>query len=82
MKKGAALQYLVGVLMISFSIYQVYIKDIWEFALYATAGLAFLTMGLIKEEKYLVSKSFMTILSWILILGTVFIFFFLVRTDT
>lgn len=80
--KGAVLQYVVGFIMISFAIYQAYVDELWEFALYATAGSAFVTMGLIKEEKYLVSKSFMTVLSWILIFGAVFLFFFLVRTDS
>ncbi|MEP2773801.1 MAG: hypothetical protein ABJH05_16735 [Fulvivirga sp.] len=79
--KGATLQYLVGALMGAFSLYQVYIKEYWEFALYACAGAAFLLVGLIKEERYIVDKKFSSILSWVLIFATAFIFFFLVRTD-
>ncbi len=79
--KGGKLQFLVGALMLAFSLYQVYIKEYWEFALYACAGSAFFLVGLIKEEQYIVSKKFSGILSWVLIFATVFIFFFLVRTD-
>ena len=79
--KGGKLQYMVGALMLAFSFYQIYIKDYWEFALYACAGAAFGMVGLMKEEQYIVSKKFSSILSWVLILGTVYIFFFLVRTD-
>ncbi|MDX1627166.1 MAG: hypothetical protein R3345_00620 [Fulvivirga sp.] len=79
--KGSAMQYLVGAIMIAFSIYQAYMEELWEFALYATAGCAFLTMGLIKNEQYLISKQFMTVLSWVLIIAAAFLFFFMVRTD-
>lgn len=79
--KGSTLQYLVGALMGAFSLYQVYIKEYWEFALYACAGAAFTLVGLIKDEHYIVDKKVSTILSWVLIFATAFIFFFLVRTD-
>lgn len=79
--KGSTLQYLVGALMVAFSLYQIYLKEYWEFSLYICAGSAFLLVGLNKDEQYIVSKKFSSILSWVLILATVFIFFFLVRTD-
>ncbi|MTI21257.1 hypothetical protein E1176_09515 [Fulvivirga sp. RKSG066] len=79
--KGSFIQYLVGSIMVAFSLYQVYIRDFWEFALYAVAGSAFITMGLIKDKTFPNNERLMTILSWVLIAGTLFLFFFLVRTD-
>lgn len=80
--KGSLIQYLVGVVMLAFSLYQIYIKDFWEFALYATAGSAFVCMGLVKDKVFVRHDKLMTILSWLLIAATVFLFFFLVRTDS
>lgn len=79
--KSAKIQYLVGALMVSFSMYQVYRGELWEFSLYAVAGSAFITMGLIKEDRYPEYARLLHILSWILILVAAFLFFFLVRTD-
>jgi len=79
--KGAFIQYLVGVVMIAFSLYQAYVQEYWEFALYSVAGAAFITMGLIRDKVFAKHEKLMTILSWLLIGATVFIFFFLVRTD-
>jgi len=82
MTKGSLLQYLVGGIMIAFSMYQVYLDDLWEFALYATGGAAFISVGLIKDNAFKNHKKLLSVVSWILILLTAFLFFFLVRTDT
>lgn len=79
--KGSVIQYIVGILMLSFSFYQLYIKDYWEASLYITAGLAFLIMGLIKNNALPRYRSILNVLSWILILLAAFLFLFLVRTD-
>jgi len=81
MPKGGFIQYLVGGLMVAFSIYQVYINELWEFALYSTAGAAFIWIGLIKDNVFAKYDKQMKIISWALIIATAFIFFFLVRTD-
>lgn len=75
------IQYVVGALMLAFSFYQIYIKDFWEASMYATAGLAFITMGLIKEDVLPQYKKLLNIFSWIFILLAGFLFLFLVRTD-
>lgn len=79
--KGYYLQGLVGFLMIGFSLYQWSIGEPWEFALYMTAGLAFLSVAAIASKKFETQKKLLSVVSWILILGAVFLFFFLVRTD-
>ena len=79
--KGSFIQYLVGGLMIAFSFYQVYIADFWEASLYICAGLAFIVMGLLKNEVLPQYKNVLNIISWVLILLAVFLFLFLVRTD-
>ncbi len=74
-------QYIVGAIMWAFAIFQITRPDYWEFALYATAGSAFITMGLIRNKVFDGQNKFVTLLSWVLILAAVFIFLFMVRTD-
>ena len=81
MKSKGLLQYLAGVLFLALSIYKIVTKEPWEFAMYAVAGAAFITMGLIRDNKFERHRGFMNVLSWILILGAAFLFFFLLRTD-
>lgn len=77
----AGIQYFVGGLMLLFSFYQIYIKEYWEASMYIAAGLAFITMGVIKNEVFPKQKTLLNALSWIFILLAVFLFLFLVRTD-
>ena len=79
--KGSSIQYLVGGLMVAFSLYQIYIADFWEASLYISAGLAFIVMGLLKNEVFPGHKKILNVISWLLILLAVFLFLFLVRTD-
>jgi uncharacterized membrane protein HdeD (DUF308 family) len=74
-------QYIIGVIMIAFSGYQLTIPEYWEFALYISAGLAFIVMGMIKNEVFPNHKKLMTILSWVLIFIAGFLLLFLARTD-
>lgn len=79
--KGSFIQYFVGALMLAFAAYQFYVQEIWEAAMYASAGLAFLVMGLIKDDALPRFRGALNILSWVLIITAVFLFLFLVRTD-
>lgn len=78
--KGFA-QYLAGSLLVAFSIYQAFLYEPWECAMYATAGAAFISVGLIKDEKMPRYKATLSFISWVLIIAALILFFFLVRTD-
>ena len=80
MKKSMT-QYLVAAAMIALSVYQVLKPDYWEFSLYLSAGLAFLVMGIQKNELFPQYNKVLTILSWILIFIAGFLLLFLARTD-
>lgn len=80
MKKSNT-QYIVGALMLGFSLYQLYKHDMWEFALYVSAGSAFITMGLLKNEALPQYRKVLNILSWALIILAGFLLLFLARTD-
>lgn len=81
MKNKGFIQYLAGSLFLAFSLYKVVTREPWEFAMYAVAGAAFITMGLIRDNKFERHRGVLNILSWILILGAGFLFIFLLRTD-
>jgi len=67
--------------MILFSVFQIIKQDYWEFALYACAGLAFISMGLLTDDVFPRQRKFLNVVSWIFILAAVFMFLFLLRTD-
>lgn len=67
--------------MLTFAVYQMFVKEYWEAAMYMAAGLAFATMGLIKNGELPQYKGVLNILSWVFILLAGFLFLFLVRTD-
>ncbi len=79
--KKLSTQYLVGIAMLFFSLYQLAKPDFWEASLYLSAGLAFITMGLIKNNVFEKHKKSMTIISWTLIIIAGFLLLFLARTD-
>lgn len=81
MNKRAWTQYLIGAVLVAFSLYQVTREEMWEFALYAVTGAAFITMGLIKDKMFPRYRALLQILSWILILLSLTLLFFLIRTD-
>jgi len=74
-------QYIIGLIMIVFSGYQLTIAEYWEFALYISAGLAFIVMGMNKNEVFPEHKKLMIILSWVFIFIAGFLLLFLARTD-
>lgn len=78
---AAIIRYVVGVIMILFSVYQIIENNFWEFGLYLSAGLAFITMGLITDDVFPRFRKAMNIFSWILIFTAAFFFLFLLRTD-
>lgn len=79
--KKLSTQYFVATLLLAFAAYQLWLPDYWEFSLYATTGLAFLVMGMIKSKDFMKYHKALTILSWVFILLSVFLLLFLVRTD-
>ncbi len=79
--KPSYTQYLVGILLLGFSAYQFYLWEYVEFSLYITAGAAFITMGVIRDKRFVKYERFLNILSWILIFTAGFLLLFLFRTD-
>jgi hypothetical protein len=72
-------QYLFGSIFIAFGIYQLYIKDYLEFWLYVLAGTAFIVNALTSEPRLENFRKPLVILSWILIVSTGILFFYLIR---
>lgn len=79
--KDSIIQYLVGGAMLCFAIYQIVRQDYWEFSLYVTAGLAFVVMGLIKNDALPQYKKFLNVVSWVLIITAGLLFLFLIQTE-
>ena len=80
MKKSYT-QYLVGILLIGLAVYQIIKNDILEFLTYTTAGLAFISMGLIKNKTFEKHHKSMNIISWILTLIAGVLLLTLFRND-
>lgn len=74
-------RYLIGGAMILFGLFEVYRGNFWESSLYFTAGLAFVSIGMLMSERFLPYKKILNVVSWVLILAAVLLFFFLLRTD-
>lgn len=72
-------QYLFGSIFIAFGIYQLYIRDYLEFGLYALAGTAFIVNALTAEPRLAGFKKPLVVLTWILIIATALLFFYLLR---
>lgn len=68
-----------GGIFIAFGVYQLYIRDYLEFWLYALAGTAFIVNALTAESGLVKFKKTLVILSWILIVATAVLFFYLIR---
>lgn len=79
--KNSPWQYLLGAILIAFSIYQITINEYWEFLLYFSAGVAFIIMALLQREVLPKHKKLLTVLSWIFIILAGFVLLFLARTD-
>lgn len=72
-------QYAFGLIFIGVGIYQLTIGDYLEFALYSIAGLSFIVNALTLEPKLLAYKKNLVIVSWILIITTGLLFFYLIQ---
>ncbi len=78
---AAIIRYVVGAIMLVFSVWQIYRNDYWEFALYFCAGIAFVIMGLLTDDVFPRARKFLNIVSWVFIILAVLLFLFLLRTD-
>jgi len=67
--------------MIAFGMYEAATKNLWESSLYFSAGLAFVSIGMLMSERFKPYKKVLNIFSWVFILLAVFLFFYLLRTD-
>ena len=72
-------QYLLGFIFICFGIYQAVLKDYLEVLLYVAAGLSFIVNTLTLEPKLAEHKKNLVVASWILIITTGLLFFYLVQ---
>jgi|GEM_PF-565466 len=72
-------QYLFGLIFFSAGLYQAYLHDYIEFALFAVAGMAFVVNALTFEPKLLKYKKPLVIVSWILILVSAILFLYLLQ---
>ena len=72
-------QYLFGLIFIGAGIYQAYIHDYLEFALFAIAGVTFIVNALSIEPKLAQYKKPLAIASWILIFATGILFLYLLQ---
>ena len=79
--KNSRVQYLVGALLLAFSIYQILRREYWEFTLYLSAGLAFTIIGLISNDVFPSYRKILNVVSWVLIITAGFVLLFLARTD-
>jgi len=72
-------QYLFGLIFIAVGCYQFYINDMLEFWMYACAGSAFIVNALTAEPSLIQYKKPLVILTWMLIIVTGILFFYLLR---
>lgn len=74
--------YLAGILFLLLGIYKIFYGEYIESIMYFSLGLAFNITGIIKNELYLHHHKFLGVLSWIMIFVALFLFLFLLRTDS
>lgn len=72
-------QYLFGLLFFCAGVYQAYLHDYIEFALFAVAGMAFVVNALTFEPKLLQHKKSLVIFSWVLIIASAILFLYLLQ---
>ena len=77
----SVIRYLIGGAMVLFGFYEVATGNAWESSLYFTAGLAFISIGMLMSESFSKYKKLLNIVSWVFIILAVFLFFYLLRTD-
>lgn len=72
-------QYLFGLLFVGVGVYQLAKQDFLEFSLYTVAGLSFVVNALTLEPKLVAYKKTLVMVSWILIIATGLLFFYLIQ---
>ena len=77
--KSVRRQYLFGAIFLAFGIFEASGGDYLEFALYGTAGVAFMVNALTFEPKLLPYKKTLVVLSWTLIIATGILFLYLLQ---
>jgi len=76
------LYYVAGAMALAIGFYQYSKPDYWEFAMYFSAGMAFITTALsMKPWDDILIKRALVISSWVFIAIAVFLFLYLMRTD-
>lgn len=77
--KSSRSQYIFGALFFAIGIYQLAVRDMAEFSLYAVAGSAFIVNALSMEPRFQRHKKALAIVSWLLIFATGLIFLFMLQ---
>ncbi|GIV37686.1 MAG: hypothetical protein KatS3mg032_2065 [Cyclobacteriaceae bacterium] len=72
-------QYLFGALFFAFGLYQAWTRDFLEFALYASAGAAFIGNALIAEPALAAWRKWLIIADWALIIVASLLFLAVIR---
>lgn len=72
-------QYIFGLIFMAVGIFQLYLSDYLEFLLYMSAGSAFIVNALTNEPRLFEYKKTLVIITWVLIVGTSLLFFYLLR---
>ncbi|MEM9858711.1 MAG: hypothetical protein AAF843_15235 [Bacteroidota bacterium] len=73
--------YLVGILLIVLAGYEIFRDDFLEFLTYGVAGLAFIMMGLMKNEVFKRHHQWMNVISWVLTIVAGILLLTLFRND-
>lgn len=75
------LKYLIPVAFLLLAVFNLYASKWLEGALYLTVGIAFPLMWAIRDGKIKSHVKFWNILSWVLVILALLLFFVLLRTD-
>ncbi|MEO1053190.1 MAG: hypothetical protein AAFX87_21335 [Bacteroidota bacterium] len=73
--------YIGGFAALAFAVYQVSRGAYDEFILYASSGLAFLTMVLVRQDRFPQYRKVLNIVAWVFILLAAFSLLVLFRND-
>lgn len=72
-------QYLFGSLFFAFGVFEAFRGDLLEFALYGSAGVAFIVNAMTFEPRLFKYKKPLVIASWLLIISTGILFLYLLQ---
>ena len=82
LNKLTSREYGFTLIFYALAVYQFLKPNYLEMALYLLAGTAFGLMGLVKDGKFQKHKNLVDIISWTLVIITVFYFLFMLRNDS